>query len=63
MNIPTGTVSFVFTDIEGITILARQHPDTFPQGADPFTHALQGFEAMGALPDVTRTREKVAMLL
>ena len=27
MAIPTGTVTFLFTDIEGSTKLAQQHPD------------------------------------
>ena len=29
-NPPSGTVTFLFTDIEGSTQLARQHPDTMP---------------------------------
>jgi predicted ATPase/class 3 adenylate cyclase len=29
-NLPTGTVSFLFTDIEGSTRLAREHPDAMP---------------------------------
>jgi predicted ATPase/class 3 adenylate cyclase len=29
MNLPTGTVSFLFTDIEGSTKLAQEHPDTW----------------------------------
>lgn len=28
-NLPTGTVTFLFTDIEGSTKLARQHPETW----------------------------------
>ncbi len=28
-NLPTGTVTFLFTDIEGSTKLAQQHPDTW----------------------------------
>src|SRR5688572_27681717 len=27
MNLPTGTVTFLFTDIEGSTKLAQEHPD------------------------------------
>jgi class 3 adenylate cyclase len=27
MNLPTGTVTFLFTDIEGSTKLAREHPE------------------------------------
>ncbi len=29
-NIPTGTVTFLFSDIEGSTKLAQQHPDAWP---------------------------------
>jgi hypothetical protein len=29
-NLPTGTVTFLFTDIEGSTKLAQQHPDAMP---------------------------------
>jgi len=29
-NFPAGTVTFVFTDIEGSTKLAQQYPDTMP---------------------------------
>ena len=28
-GIPTGTVTFLFTDIEGNTRLAREHPETW----------------------------------
>src|SRR5687768_15343686 len=28
-NLPTGTVTFLFTDIEGSTKLAREHPETW----------------------------------
>ena len=28
-NLPSGTVTFLFTDIEGSTKLAREHPDTW----------------------------------
>ncbi len=28
-NLPTGTVTFLFTDIEGSTRLAREHPETW----------------------------------
>src|SRR5512141_406737 len=28
-TLPTGTVTFLFTDIEGSTRLAREHPDTW----------------------------------
>jgi predicted ATPase/class 3 adenylate cyclase len=30
-NLPTGTVTFLFTDIEGSTKLAQAHPDHWPQ--------------------------------
>ena len=30
-NLPTGTVTFLFTDIEGSTKLAQAHPDQWPQ--------------------------------
>jgi predicted ATPase/class 3 adenylate cyclase len=30
MNLPTGTVTFLFTDIEGSTKLAQQYPDAIP---------------------------------
>src|SRR5512132_734601 len=30
MAIPTGTVTFLFTDIEGSTKLAQQYPDAMP---------------------------------
>jgi len=30
MNLPTGTVTFLFTDIEGSTKLAQEHPDAMP---------------------------------
>lgn len=30
LNVPTGTVTFLFTDIEGSTKLWEQHPDTMP---------------------------------
>jgi len=33
-----------------------------PTARDHFTRALMAFEAMGALPDLTRTREKMAVL-
>jgi tetratricopeptide (TPR) repeat protein len=33
-----------------------------PTARDHFTRALQAFEAMGALPNITRTRDKIAML-
>jgi len=29
-GLPTGTVTFLFTDIEGSTKLARQYPDEIP---------------------------------
>ena len=29
MNLPSGTVTFLFTDIEGSTKLAREHPETW----------------------------------
>src|SRR5438270_14061140 len=29
-SLPTGTVSFLFTDIEGSTDLAQQYPDALP---------------------------------
>ena len=29
-NLPTGTVTFLFTDIEGSTKLAQQYPDEMP---------------------------------
>ncbi len=29
-NLPTGTVTFLFTDIEGSTKLAQQHPEAMP---------------------------------
>ncbi|MGE5264844.1 MAG: adenylate/guanylate cyclase domain-containing protein, partial [Acidobacteriota bacterium] len=29
-NLPTGTVTFLFTDIEGSTLLWQQHPDAMP---------------------------------
>ena len=29
-NLPTGTVTFLFTDIEGSTTLAQQYPDELP---------------------------------
>ncbi len=28
-NLPSGTVTFLFTDIEGSTKLAQAHPDTW----------------------------------
>ncbi|MEO5887700.1 MAG: adenylate/guanylate cyclase domain-containing protein, partial [Anaerolineales bacterium] len=30
INLPSGTVTFLFTDIEGSTKLAQQYPDTMP---------------------------------
>src|SRR5215217_5718691 len=30
VNLPTGTVTFLFTDIEGSTKLAQQYPDEMP---------------------------------
>ena len=30
MTLPTGTVTFLFTDIEGSTKLAQQHPEAMP---------------------------------
>src|SRR6185436_15678495 len=30
MTLPTGTVTFLFTDIEGSTKLSQQHPDAMP---------------------------------
>src|SRR5262245_13867510 len=30
MNYPTGTVTFLFTDIEASTQLTQQHPDSMP---------------------------------
>lgn len=30
MNLPSGTVTFLFTDIEGSTKLAQEHPDAMP---------------------------------
>ena len=30
MNLPSGTVTFLFTDIEGSTKLAQEHPDEMP---------------------------------
>jgi class 3 adenylate cyclase len=29
-SLPSGTVTFLFTDIEGSTILAQQYPDALP---------------------------------
>src|SRR5687767_5333411 len=29
-SLPSGTVTFLFTDIEGSTKLSQQHPDTMP---------------------------------
>ena len=31
MNLPTGTVTFLFTDIEGSTKLAQEHPRAMPE--------------------------------
>ena len=30
--LPTGTVTFLFTDIEGSTQLSQRYPDAFPSG-------------------------------
>lgn len=30
MNLPSGTVTFLFTDIEGSTKLAQEHPNEMP---------------------------------
>jgi class 3 adenylate cyclase/tetratricopeptide (TPR) repeat protein len=38
-NLPSGTVTFLFTDIEGSTKLAREHPDTW-EGARARHHAI-----------------------
>ncbi len=38
-NPPTGTVTFLFTDIEGSTKLAREHPETW-EGARAWHHAI-----------------------
>ena len=38
-NLPTGTVTFLFTDIEGSTKLAREHPETW-EGARAWHHAI-----------------------
>ena len=32
MPLPTGTVTFLFTDIEGSTKLAQGHPETWEAG-------------------------------
>ena len=32
-NLPSGTVTFLFTDIEGSTQLWEQHPDAMRRGA------------------------------
>jgi class 3 adenylate cyclase len=62
-DLPSGTVTFLFTDIEGSTRLAREHPDTWEsvRAREQLSHALSAYEAMGASPDVARTREKLAM--
>jgi class 3 adenylate cyclase len=31
-SFPSGTVTFLFTDIEGSTNLAREHPETWEAG-------------------------------
>jgi class 3 adenylate cyclase len=62
-DLPSGTVTFLFTDIEGSSKLAREHPYAWvnTQAREQFSRALSAFEAMGASPDLARTREKLAM--
>ncbi len=33
-SLPTGTVTFLFTDIEGSTKLAQAHPETWEAGLE-----------------------------
>jgi predicted ATPase/class 3 adenylate cyclase len=44
-NLPTGTVTFLFTDIEGSTKLAQEHPDAMPallaQHNEILAHSIQ----------------------
>jgi hypothetical protein len=64
-GIPTGTVTFLFTDIEGSTKLAREHPETWEvtrerhrEGGNPNERGisrLSGNEP-GAAPDVGGAR-------
>jgi predicted ATPase/class 3 adenylate cyclase len=46
-QLPTGTVAFVFTDIEGSTRLARSLPDAFPGLLDRHREILRGAFAGG----------------
>jgi predicted ATPase/class 3 adenylate cyclase len=46
-QLPTGTVAFVFTDIEGSTRLARSLPDAFPGLLDRHREILRGAFADG----------------
>lgn len=51
---PTGTVTFLFTDIEGSTQLSEQHPETMKA-------ALARQETiMRAAPDAAKVRGKLA---
>ena len=37
-NLPSGTVSFLFTDIEGSTKLAQEHPEAWEQAQEKQLH-------------------------
>ncbi|HET9907701.1 MAG TPA: hypothetical protein VFQ23_13700, partial [Anaerolineales bacterium] len=48
---PSGTVAFLFTDIEGSTVLAQRHPDKLVVG-DSFSAAFHSAsDALGAALD------------
>ena len=74
MNLPTGTVTFLFTDIEGSSRLWEQHPkamqnalaqhDALLQAAIMENEArLQAVEGLFADPEVARDGERMKRLL
>ena len=48
---PTGTVTFLFTDIEGSTKLAQQYPDTLPAASSSSIYLSDALDAASEITE------------